>query len=206
MIRALVFLCIVAFLEESFEAALRMGPNARSSCIAPRTLIAHPAFMSDDVSIRTELRSGDLGRIVSLHGEAYEPLGGYGLRFEAFVGRTIAEFILDNDARGQIWLAERENRLVGCAAIVHRSGNRAQLRWVVVDPSERGRGLGIRLMKSALAYCRDHGCAVVVLETTDGLPESQAMYEKLGFQVTSESIDELWDGPRPLIMMELKLQ
>ena len=162
--------------------------------------------MSDEISIRTELRSGDLGRIVSLHGEAYEPLGGYGLRFEAFVGRTIAEYVLDNNARGQIWLAERENCLVGCAAIVLRSGNHAQLRWVVVDPSERGRGLGIQLMNSALAYCRDQGCAVVVLETTDGLPESQAMYERLGFHVTSETIEELWDGARPLILMELVLK
>ena len=46
--------------------------------------------MPDEITIRHELRPGDLGRIVSLHGEAYEPLGGYGLRFEAYVGQTIA--------------------------------------------------------------------------------------------------------------------
>jgi len=168
-------------------------------------LIAHSVFMSDEISVRTTLRSGDLGRIIGLHGEAYEPLGGYGLRFEAFVGRTIAEFILDNDARGQIWLAERNNLLVGCAAIVLRCSDRAQLRWVVVDPLVRGKGLGKKLLESSLEYCRERGCASVFLETTDGLPESQAMYEKFGFQVTSESTDELWDGRRPLIIMELDL-
>ena len=55
-----------------------------------------------ETRIRTELRCGDLGRIIALHGEVYEPLGGYGLRFEAFVARTIAEFILDNDARDRV--------------------------------------------------------------------------------------------------------
>jgi hypothetical protein len=61
--------------------------------------------MPDDISIRSDLRPGDLGRVISLHGEVYDPMGGYGLRFEAFVGRTIAEFILDNDGLGRIWSA-----------------------------------------------------------------------------------------------------
>ncbi len=41
--------------------------------------------MSDELIIRSTLRVGDLGRITTLHGETYEPLGGYGLRFEAYV-------------------------------------------------------------------------------------------------------------------------
>jgi GNAT superfamily N-acetyltransferase len=155
--------------------------------------------------IRTRLRCGDLGRIIQLHGEVYEPLIGYGLRFEAFVARTIAEFILDNNASGQIWLAERDDRLVGCAAIVLRDQQRGQLRWVVVDPSERGRGLGKRLVNAAIDYCRDKDCSSVFLETTNGLPESQTLYESLGFSVTNNGIEELWDGPRPLIIMEMDL-
>ena len=161
--------------------------------------------MSDDISIRSSLRPGDLGRIISLHGEVYDPLGGYGLTFEAFVGRTIAEFVLDNNARGQIWLAERGDRLVGCSAIALRDNDRGQLRWVLVDPSARGRGIGKHLVNAAMNYCREEGCESVFLETTDGLPESQALYEKLGFAVISETVEELWDGPRPLIIMEMDL-
>jgi len=161
--------------------------------------------MSDELNIRSELRVGDLGRIATLHGEAYEPLGGYGLRFEAYVGQTVAEFILNSDGRGKVWLAERGERLVGCAAIVLRDNNVGQLRWVVVDPAERGNGLGGRLVKSALAYCEKSGCASIILETTDGLPESQAMYEKLGFRVFFDAVEELWDGPRALIKMRLDL-
>ncbi len=161
--------------------------------------------MSDELSIRTALRCGDLGRIVTLHSEVYEPLGGYGLRFEAFVGRTIAEFVLDNDARGQVWLAERGDRLVACTAIALRDNHIGQLRWVVVDPAERGKGLGKKLVDRAFEYCRKNGCRAVILETTDGLPESQAMYEKLGFRITSNTVEELWDGPRPLIIMEMSL-
>jgi GNAT superfamily N-acetyltransferase len=161
--------------------------------------------MTDEIRIRHVLRPGDLGRIITLHGEVYDPLGGYGLTFEAFVGRTIAEFVLDNNARGQIWLAERGDRLVGCTAIALRDNDRGQLRWVLVDPSARGRGIGKQLVYSAMDYCREEGCKSVFLETTDGLPESQTLYEKLGFAVTSETVEELWDGPRPLIIMEMDL-
>ncbi len=168
-------------------------------------MIRHAACMSDELSIRHDLRCGDLGRIVSLHGEAYEPLGGYGLRFEAFVGQTIAEFILQNDAKGRIWLAERSGILVGCAAIVLRENGVGQLRWIVVAPNERGNGLGRVLVARALAYCRDQGCRSVHLETTDGLPVSEKMYEKLGFRVTSNTVEDLWDGKRPLILLQLEL-
>ena len=161
--------------------------------------------MSDELTIRHELRCGDLGRIVSLHGEAYDSLGGYGLRFEAYVAQTIADFVLRDNAKGRIWLAERSGTLVGCAAIALRENDAGQLRWVVVDPAERGEGLGKNLVALALAYCRDQGCRSVHLETTDGLPASEKMYKKLGFQVISNTVEELWDGKRPMILMRLDL-
>jgi GNAT superfamily N-acetyltransferase len=161
--------------------------------------------MSTDLEIRHELRCGDLGRIITLHGEVYEPLPGFGLQFEAFVGRTIAEYILDNNANGRFWLVERNGRLVGCTAVVLREDKRGQLRWVVVDPAERGHGLGKQLVSDAIEYCREEGCRSIFLETTDGLPESQTLYESYGFEITSNTDAELWDGKRPLIYMQLDL-
>jgi len=161
--------------------------------------------MPNDIAIRHELRCGDLGRIVALHGTAYDHLPGFGLPFEAFVARTIAEYVLDNDARGRIWMAERGSRLVGCTAIALRDSNTAQLRWVVVEPAFRGTGLGNKLVNHAVEFCRSKDCDSIHLFTTDGLVESQALYEKLGFQTTANEVEELWDGPRSLIRMQLDL-
>jgi len=161
--------------------------------------------MPPDLSIRHELRSGDLGRIVSLHGEAYAPLAGFGLRFEAYVAQTIAEYVLDNDARGRIWLAEQDGRLIGCTAVALRDDNTSQIRWVVVDPAARGHGLGKELVGRAVDYCKVEARNSIYLYTTDGLAESQSLYEKLGFSITSNEPDELWDGTRPLIRMQLDL-
>jgi len=161
--------------------------------------------MSHNIEIRDELRTGDLGRIIALHGKCYSALPGFGIAFEAFVARTIAEYVLETGANGRIWLAERDRELVGCTAIVLRDKRQAQLRWVLVDESARGAGLGKELVSRALKFARDNACSRVILETTDGLPESQALYEQLGFTVAANSEEELWDGPRPLIVMELPL-
>ena len=161
--------------------------------------------LADTISVRDELRAGDLGSIVALHGKCYEALPGFGLAFEAYVAQTVAEYILDAGAKGRIWIAERDGRLVGCTAIVLRDENRGQLRWVLVDQSARGLGLGKRLVNNALQFCRENGCKEVFLETTDGLPESQALYDALGFEIVSHESEILWDGVRPLIHMKLEL-
>ncbi len=158
------------------------------------------------ISVRHDLRVGDLGRVIALHGTCYDALPGFGLTFEAYVARTIAEYVLDAGARGRLWLAERGTDLVGCTAIVLRDDLRAQLRWVLVDPSARNLGLGKDLVSRALDFSRKHGCDEVYLETTDGLPESQALYEALGFEETYNELEDLWDGPRPLICMRLPLK
>ena len=162
--------------------------------------------MPADITIRHDLRVGDLGRIIALHGVVYDALPGYGLAFEAYVARTIAEYVLDAGGTGRIWLAERDDTLVGCAAMILRDEEQGQLRWVLVDQSARGMGLGKDLVNRALDYARDHGCARVFLETTDGLPESQSLYDALGFEVISDVSEELWDGVRPLIHMEMQLK
>jgi len=136
---------------------------------------------------------------------AREWLPGCGLTLEGLFARTIAEYVLDGGANGRIWLAERDGRLLRCSAMILRDNNFGQLRWVLVDPSARGIGLGKDLVNCALDYARGNGCSRIFLETTDGLPESQHLYEALGFEVVSDVREELWDGVRPLIRMELAL-
>lgn len=159
----------------------------------------------DDITIRSRLRPGDLGRLIALHGMGYADLPGFGPRFEAFVARTVADFGLENDLDGRIWLAEHEDQLLGCTAIARRGQYLGQLRWVLVAPAARGLGLGRELLDRAMTYCRDEGFERVYLETTDGLEISSRMYEKRGFVTTSTERIELWEGVRPLIRMEKAL-
>jgi len=108
------------------------------------------------LTIRSDLKPGDLGRVIALHGTAYEGETVHsGLKFEAYVAKTIAEFVIDNGARGKVFLAERGPDLVGCAAMVERRDDAAshgQLRWVLADPSARGLGLGRRFVEPTCPF------------------------------------------------------
>ena len=66
----------------------------------------------EGLRLRHELRPGDLGRLIALHGEVYSQWPGYGLEFEAFVARTVAEYGLDNGFNGRIWLLEADQEII----------------------------------------------------------------------------------------------
>ena len=161
--------------------------------------------MTNAPDIRTTLRPGDLGRLIQLHGEGYEgEANHFGLSFEAHVARTVAEFVLDNDGNGRVWLAERGTALVGCAAMVDR-GDKGQLRWVIITPAERGTGLGKRLIHGAMDYAAQQTAwREVFLETTDGLTASMEIYKKLGFELVGEKTEMLWDEEKQTVIMMTK--
>lgn len=163
--------------------------------------------MTDTIAIRSDLRPGDLGRLIALHGTAYEgEAGHFGLMFEAYVARTVAEFMIDNGGKGRVFLAERGGDLVGTAAMVAREEARGQLRWVLTDPSTRGSGLGRRLVEATIEYARAEGWREVFLETTVGLDASRALYDRLGFVETARTRQKLWSGEADHIVMTLALK
>jgi len=141
--------------------------------------------MSDDVVVRTELRVGDIGAVIALHGRLYAALCGWDHAFEAYVAATLGESMPRFDPRRErLWLVEKGTELLGCLGIVSRGPESAQLRWFLLDPSLRGRGLGRRLLNDALAFTRAVGYRHVMLWTTPGLPESAHLYEVVGFRKT----------------------
>ena len=162
------------------------------------------------VEIRTELRPGDLGRLIAFHATAFEgDEAHFGVRFEAFVARLMAQFVLDG-APGQVFMAEQDGTLVGCAAMIERAEAGAascgQLRWVLAAPSSRGTGLGERLVRSAIDYARGKGWREVFLETTEGLDAAMGLYKKLGFVETGRAVERLWRDDMAVIKMALALE
>ena len=120
--------------------------------------------------IRHELKPGDLGYLIYLHGSLYAKEYKYDQTFEAYVAHGLVEFVKAfNPYRDRIWLAEAEGRIVGSIAIVRSTKLEAQLRWYLVHPDYRGRGLGKILIQEALNFCKDRQYNSVLLCTTSEL-------------------------------------
>jgi len=160
----------------------------------------------EGVTIRTEMRPGDLGRIVSLHGELYARECEWDLTFEAYVAGPLAEFVRSPSPRNRLWIAEHEGRIVGCVAIVAASQREAQLRWYLVVPEWRRRGLGRLLLDEAIAFSRQQGYETVFLWTTSNLAEAARQYRAAGFRKTEEKPGRMWGKDLVEEKYELKLQ
>jgi ribosomal protein S18 acetylase RimI-like enzyme len=151
-----------------------------------------PTFSSEAILLRHDLRPGDLGTIIGLHGTVYAREYGLDGTFEAYVAATLAEFVRSRTDRDRLWIAEREGRIVGCIAIVGTSETEAQLRWFFVDPFARRKGLGKRLLREALAFCVRSGYVSVFLWTANLLEAAGHLYRSLGFTKVEEKPGKPW--------------
>jgi GNAT superfamily N-acetyltransferase len=171
--------------------------------------------LTSSISIRTDLRPGDIGMVIHLHGIIYAEEQGWDSTFDAYVAGPIAEFVKSRSDRDRIWIVELAdgaaegergaNRIVGSIAIVEASDGEAQLRWLLLAPEVRGLGLGKRLAEGALAFSRSAGYSTAFLWTVRGLEAATSLYESLGFEETEEKTSKIWGSTVTEVRYDLKL-
>jgi GNAT superfamily N-acetyltransferase len=160
---------------------------------------------SSEILIRTDVRPGDIGAIVQMHGAIYAREYGFSPRFEAYVAGPLAEFVLKNSPRERLWVAERHGQVIGSVAIVDAGDDVAQLRWYLVDPAVRGAGLGSTLLEQALEFTRGKGYKSVILWTVSALVGAARLYRAAGFHKVEEAPGNDWGVEVMEEKYELKL-
>jgi ribosomal protein S18 acetylase RimI-like enzyme len=102
---------------------------------------------------------------------------------EAHVASGLAEWVRTRDELpGAVWVADGDGRIAGCIGVTGLSPTRARLRWFVVDPAQRGRGLGRTLLDEVLRFVRASGYRRVELETFSELTGAAHLYRRAGFE------------------------
>ena len=82
----------------------------------------------DEILIRSELKPGDMGYVIYLHGTLYNQEYGYGLEFEKYVAKGVLEFWKNYDPRkDRVWICEHDGQIIGSLFLMNR-GEEAQLR------------------------------------------------------------------------------
>lgn len=151
-----------------------------------------PPHHFDETRVRHEFKPGDLGRLIELHGLLYSREYVFDHTFEAYVAKPLAEFVLHHGDREQIWLVDADGILMGSLAIVKHNETEAQLRWYLLHPTLRGKGLGTQLMEESISFCRAHGYKKIFLWTVSSLLAAARVYQQAGFRLTEEHTHEIW--------------
>ncbi|XP_059185287.1 putative N-acetyltransferase 8B [Centropristis striata] len=100
------------------------------------------------------------------------------------------------------WVAEAEvegrAQIVGMVAVMAKQSGKeryGELFRMVISPSCRRMGLGSKLAKTVINFCKERGFSKVVLDTTSPLAPAVALYKKLGFSHVNshtETVAPVW--------------
>ena len=147
-----------------------------------------------DIAIHDAWTPGAIGGIAALHARHYAESHGFGAFFEAKVARELGDFLLRLDpARDLFRCAVAGSRVLGSIALdCGEDPASAHLRWFILDPALRGRGLGRRWLAEAVDQARRIAAPEIHLWTLAGLDAAAHLYEQAGFRVTEEVAAEQW--------------
>lgn len=156
---------------------------------AIQTIIADSV---DPVTIRN-FAAEDIHYVISRHCSLYEKEYGLTGSFCDYVDAGVRQFAEHYDANWECMLiAETEKKPVGSIAIVKTTDTTAQLRYFLLEPAMRGRGLGNRLVNTTITFCREKGYKHIFLETISALTTARHIYKSHGFTLTSSHENFSW--------------
>ena len=152
-------------------------------------------FAQPQVSIVSGYQTGLIAQITEMHAMYYSQASGFGQRFESMVAKGLADFCdrLDKPCN-YVWVAVVDGRIVGSVAIDGEDlgCNHAHLRWFISDRLIRGRGVGRKLLATALEFADQYGFTETHLWTFSGLDAARHLYETNGFTCVEEYTGEQW--------------
>jgi DNA-binding MarR family transcriptional regulator/GNAT superfamily N-acetyltransferase len=139
-----------------------------------------------EINIRTSLKPGDLGYVALLHGLIYAREWGYDTGFESYVLKGLGDLGHQYDPQNdRVWICENSERIVGFLAGVSR-GESLQLRYFILLPEYRGKGLGGQLMDRFMEFLRAGHFRHAFLWTTNEQDAAIHLYTRYGFGLTEE--------------------
>jgi GNAT superfamily N-acetyltransferase len=154
---------------------------------------------SDSVTVRRELRPGDVEALVRMHAAIYEGEYRLGGSFAPDVARDLEAAIERGwPQRGGVWIVEAGGEVAGSLALTEEPGAPARVRWFLLAPEVRGLGLGRRLLAELVAEADEAGHRVLCLVTFSELRTAARLYRSHGFEVTDSHEDDRWG--RPLLL------
>lgn len=128
-------------------------------------------------------------KIVTAHGEVFPSLLGVDRQFQAQIEQELSQLVAHyKEGRDGIWIAKYKSQFAGSLCLDGKNTGLSgpRLRFMIVRPEHQGRGIGRRLLYSALSFCRQSGLESVHLWTFDQLLAAKHLYESMGFIPTEK--------------------
>jgi GNAT superfamily N-acetyltransferase len=138
--------------------------------------------------------SGDAAAIAALLAQAfaeYEPL----YTPDGYAATAITrERVISRIEEGPVWVAFSDQRILGTVSVVAR-GESLYVRGMAVSPKARGRLIGRLLMTHIEQFAQFRAIPRLYLSSTPFLGRAIRLYERSGFQRTTDGPTDLFGTP-----------
>ncbi|MGA1872153.1 MAG: GNAT family N-acetyltransferase [Thermoplasmatota archaeon] len=146
----------------------------------------------EDLTIRAEPRDDDAEGLISLHSSIYTTEFGLDGSYVEEMSAQFIDFFVRKAPHERLWIIEKEGEIMGSMGVLRHSDDTAVLRWLLLHPGIRGRGLGKVLMREAIDFSRDSGYSRAILWTLDILEAASGIYRSFGFEKVEEEYRDKW--------------
>lgn len=94
------------------------------------------------------------------------------------------------DGKSRFWVALEGNKVIGTVGIKDKGADTAKLKRMFVLMDHHGKGVGLKLLNTAISFARDQGFKQVILNTNINMHRAHHFYEKNGFKKTGQDGDK----------------
>ena len=179
------------------QGMIRRGPANLPAKFASLDAALH-CFVRAAFSAAIEVRAARPADAAFLSQLSTQAFGEYDLA----AARSTTRMMAERGARTLI--AERSERPLGFAIVRPHAPRVLALNAIAVAPTERGRGVGQRLMQAVSQYAQAHGLRSITLTTAQANLAALDLFLRSGFVITDRSVVRYWRG-QPACKLEKRL-
>ncbi len=116
----------------------------------------------------------------------YDSLG-YTIDFGEFDVDLVSITSSYSDSGGAFWVLDDGGIVAGCIGATRESAGKFELHRLYRLPSYRGKGVGRKLIETAVSWCRSEGCEEIFLWSDVKFETAREVYIRCGFTPTQRT-------------------
>ncbi len=125
----------------------------------------------------------DLNQLYSAYLEGFSPLFGHTVQQHAENFFNLYKSALSKGIEGELFIAEKNGKILGFAVIHQESTKEFKLGPIVVLPSFQCQGIGSHLLQLCINYAQSKKAKQLYLKVHDNNQAAIALYKKFGFSI-----------------------
>lgn len=147
----------------------------------------------NDILLTTDFTAEDIELSIKRQREIFGGEFGFLDSSHPYAEKAIREFAVNWDKQKDFMLIAKENsKFAGTITFMGEENGVGHLRFLILEPHLRGKGIGKAIVTTALEWAKEMGYNHIWLSTHSVLETARHMYTKLGFvKVSEEPADEV---------------